>query len=306
MTTTCTQHDWTAADGETFSYSLWEAEGGARAVMVAVHGLSGAALDYEPLGRELAARGVTTFAPELRGQGNDPSSCRRGDLERLTDWFTDLDAFFALVRSRRPDVPLFCYGESMGAALLTRYFARDEAAGAGIAGLILASPVIALPRRPAWWQVTLFRILLAIAPRWRIDVGKLARSKKRGPIRIVTRDEGHRKWFETASHKLERFTLRFFGCLLELIDGCMAVAGRIRNPVLVLYAANDIFIPPAQVEAFFDRLGAPDRERFFFPESYHLLLHDHDKVLVLARIREWLEARLGRPQPELASGRAER
>jgi alpha-beta hydrolase superfamily lysophospholipase len=291
MTTTCTQHDWTAPDGEVFSYSLWEPDSAARAVIVAVHGLSGAALDYEPLGRHFVRRGLVTFAPELRGQGNDPQKRRRGDLKSLDEWFADLQALLDLVRASHPAVPLYCYGESMGAALLTRFFAR-EGARRDVAGLILASPVIALPRRPALWQRAIFRSLFTVAPRLRINVRKLARSKKDGAIRIVTRDEAHREWFETTSHKLDRFTLRFFRRLLELIEGCGAAAERLHLPVLILYAANDLFIPPQRVEQFFDRLASPDKESFLFPESYHLLLHDLDQAFVLQRIEGWLLPRL--------------
>jgi alpha-beta hydrolase superfamily lysophospholipase len=287
MTTTCTQHPWSAPDREVFSYSLWDAGAASRAVVVAVHGLSGAALDYEPLGRHFALHGVTTFAPELRGQGNDPRPRRRGDLQSLDEWFADLQAFLLLVRKRHPSAPLFCYGESMGAALLTRFFARDGARR-DVAGLILASPVIALPRRPALWQRAVFQSLLTVAPRLRINVRKLARSKKDGTVRIVTRDEAHRQWFETTSHKLDRFTLRFFRCLLGLIEGCGAAAERLQLPVLVLYAANDLFIPPARVEHFFSRLASRDKECFFFPESYNLLLHDLDQAQVLERIEGWL------------------
>jgi alpha-beta hydrolase superfamily lysophospholipase len=86
--------------------------------MIAVHGLSGAALDYEPLGSHLARDGIATYALELRGQGNDPVPQRRGDLERIEDWYADLRAFFVLVRGQHPGVPAYDYGESMGAALL--------------------------------------------------------------------------------------------------------------------------------------------------------------------------------------------
>jgi alpha-beta hydrolase superfamily lysophospholipase len=297
MTTTCTRHPWTAPDGETFSYSLWQADlpqGRApRAIMVAVHGLSGAALDYEPLGRHLARHGVTTFAPELRGQGNDSRAGRRGDLERLDDWYADLHAFFALVRRRHPGVPVYAYGESMGAALLTRFFAQAGKIDRP-AGLVLASPVIALPRRPAWWQQQLFRFFLRVRPTHRIDVRKLAKPRGNETPKYVTRDEAHRKWFETAAHKLDRYTLRFFKNLHDLIAGCFAAASRLHLPVLVVYAAHDVFISPAKVEEFFALLAGPDKELRFFSEAYHLLLHDHDKARVLERIETWLLSRLER------------
>src|ERR1700676_2536293 len=80
MTTTCTQHEWKAPDGETFSYSFWGADLAPdqrrRAVVVTLHGLSGAALDYEPLARHLPKYRVVTFSLELRGEWNDPLPLR--------------------------------------------------------------------------------------------------------------------------------------------------------------------------------------------------------------------------------------
>jgi alpha-beta hydrolase superfamily lysophospholipase len=293
--TTCTRHPWLAPDGETFSYSTWSADlpedRRPRAVVVGVHGLSGAALDYEPLGSHLSKDGIVTYALELRGQGNDPRHERRGDLAKISDWFADLHAFFSLVRSRHPDAQIYYYGESMGAALLTRFLAQADEIDIPD-GLVLASPVVALAHPTPWWQEQIFRLFLWTRPRQRIDVRKFTRPKKSEPPKLVTRDETHRRWFETATHKLDLFTVRFFKNLRDLIAGCLDAAPQIRVPVLVIYAANDIFIPPALVERFFARLGSLEKELRFFPESYHLLLHDHDQAQVLARIEDWLLRRM--------------
>ncbi len=295
MTTTCTQHSWKAPDGETFSYSLWAADLAPdqppRAVVVAVHGLSGAALDYEPLGRHLAKHGVTTFAPELRGQGNDPIPARRGDLADIGEWFADLSAFFSLVRARHPGAQIYYYGESMGAALLTRFLAqakRDELP----AGLVLASPVVAIKAQPSWRQEQVFRFFLWVRSTHRIDVSEYTKRTNDDPSNWVTRDEAHRRWFETAPHKINFFTVRFFKCLRDLIEGCFDAAPRITVPVLVIYAANDVYIAPARVEQFFAQLGSREKELQLFPESYHLLLHDHDKAEALDRIEAWLLRRM--------------
>jgi acylglycerol lipase len=293
LTTTSTPHNWSAPDGAVFSYAEWPSAGQPpRAILVAVHGLSGAALDYEPLGRHLADLGVTTLAIELRGQGNDPRRRRRGDLRQIEDWFADLRAFLALVRSQFPGLPLYYYGESMGAAILTRFLAQ-AAREDQPAGLILASPVVAIPHRAAWWQRWLFRFFIFFLPTFRINVRKLTKPKPSQPPAYVTRDEAHRRWFETVPHRVDHFTIRFFRCLHELIDGCFAAAPLIRVPVLVLYARHDIFIPPARVEEFFALLGSPDKELRFFPEAYHLLLHDHDSLLALAQVELWLSRKPG-------------
>ena len=275
MTITCTRHEWKAPDGETFPYSIWDAKGLAslpnaagespRAIVVAVHGLSGAAIDFEPLGAHLARHGVVTYALELRGQGNDPYPKRRGDLAQIEDWFADLRAFFSLVRSRHPGAQIYYYGESMGAALLTRFLAQAGEVDRP-AGVVLASPVVVVPGNPSWWQKQVFHFFLWARPTQRLNVGKYAKRDKNVPSKWVTRDEAHRTWFETAPHKLDSYTYRFFKCLFDLIGGCIDAAPRIKVPVLVIYAANDVFIPPAKVEQFFAKLGSREKELRFFPE----------------------------------------
>ncbi len=262
-----------------------------RAVVVAVHGLSGAALDYEPLGRHLAGHGVATYALELRGQGNDPVVPRRGDLVRLEDWFADLTAFFALVRVSHPHAQIYYYGESMGAAILTRFLARARPTDLPD-GLVLAAPVVEIPTPPTWWQEIIFRFFLWIGPTHRIDVSEYTKRTSDDPKNWVTRDETHRKWIETAPHRIVRFTVRFFHCLRQLINGCFDAAPRITVPVLVLYAAHDVYIKPPRVEAFFQRLASREKEIQFFPESYHLLLHDFDKAQALERVESWLLNRI--------------
>lgn len=295
MTTTFTTHEWKAPDGAIFPYLRWKAmvlpNQEPRAVVVAVHGLSGAAMDFEPLGSHLAKHGIVTFATELRGQGNDPVVSRRGDLVRLEDWYSDLSSFLALVRLRYPTTQIYYYGESMGAVLLTRFLAQAHEPDRP-AGLVLASPVVAVPGKPTWWQQQVFRFLLRVRPQHRVDVRKFTQRDENGPADWVTRDEEHRRWFETASHKLNSYTVRFFKCLFDLIGGSFDAAPRIHVPLLVLYAAHDVFIPPAQVETFFGKLGSREKQLRFFPEAYHLLLHDDDKAKVLAHIEAWLLNRI--------------
>jgi alpha-beta hydrolase superfamily lysophospholipase len=296
LTPTCTRHEWTVPDGERFSYSAWGANlkpgQNPRAVVVAVHGLSGAALDYEPLGRHLTQHGVVTFALELRGQGNDPVVDRRGDLEDFQQWFTDLRAFVALVRARHPGLPIFYYGESMGAAILTRFVA--QATGNDLpAGLVLASPVITVPGNPSWWRKFVFHLFYFLTPKRRINVAKYTkRVDEDDQSNWVTRDAAHREWIKNAPHRITTFTFRFFKNLFDLMGGCFDAAPHIAVPLLVVYAANDVFIKPDRVEKFFGLLGSREKELFLFPESYHLLLHDPNRDEAMQRIEGWLLKRI--------------
>jgi alpha-beta hydrolase superfamily lysophospholipase len=205
----------------------------------------------------------------------------------------DLSAFLALVRGKHPDAPFYYYGESMGAALLTRFLAQAAAHEQPL-GLVLAAPVVEIPHKPSWWQELVFRVMYWGAARHRIDVGQYTRRTNNDRRNWVTRDEAHRDWIATAPHRITRFTVRFFACLRELISGCFEAAPRVTVPVLVIYAAHDVYIKPARVEAFFDLLGSREKERRLFPDSFHLLLHDFDKAQALAEIEAWLLRRIGR------------
>ena len=123
---------------------------------------------------------------------------------------------------------------------------------------------------------------------------KVAKPKKGGSPTYVTRDEAHRRWFETAAHRLDAISIRFFKCLHDLISGCLDAAPAIQVPTLVVYAGHDVFIPAVKVEAFFALLGSRDKECELFADSYHLLLHDHDRAQVLSRVERWLTRQAAR------------
>lgn len=96
-----TAQSWLSRDEQKFGYTVWPVQGNPvppRAVIIAVHGLSGAASDFRPLGAYAAAQGVITYAYELRGQGNDPIRTRRGDIKHSRLWLADLADFTRLVR----------------------------------------------------------------------------------------------------------------------------------------------------------------------------------------------------------------
>ena len=180
---------WQAADGSCFNTIAWTpaaSEAGQvhpAALVLAIHGLGGAGSDFRPLGETLAEAGIAVHAPDLRGQGNDPAIARRGNVGDLREVVRDLRSFVAGLAAAHPGVPLFLYGESMGAMLALHLAAGWEEAGAwggdAPAGLILASPVIAFEVPLDWWRRTWFRVLLGLAPGFRLPVRGLP-SRRRG------------------------------------------------------------------------------------------------------------------------------
>jgi acylglycerol lipase len=202
------KQSWISRDGETFAYTVWPAQGekaAPRAVIVAVHGLSGAASDFEPLGIDAAKQGVVTYAYELRGQGNDPVRKRRGDIQHPRLWLADLADFTRLVRQRHPDAPLFYYGESMGALIVLHAASTTQA---NFDGVIFASPVVRVKHPLSWWQTLLLRVMGQVAPDYRISLNENEAASPR-----LTRDNAYQQRLQQAPHTITRFSLRLLGHL---------------------------------------------------------------------------------------------
>jgi pimeloyl-ACP methyl ester carboxylesterase len=107
-----------ARDGTGLAYRHYPARGAAVGrVAVLVHGSSGSSTSIHALADALAARGVETFAVDIRGHG---ASGARGDLGYVGQLEDDLVDFVAVVRKNSPDAPLTLLGHSAGGGFALR------------------------------------------------------------------------------------------------------------------------------------------------------------------------------------------
>jgi alpha-beta hydrolase superfamily lysophospholipase len=107
-----------ARDGTTLGYRHYPAQQPAvPRVAVLVHGSSGSSISVHALAKGLAAAGVETFAPDIRGHG---VSGTRGDIGYLGQLEHDMADFFSEIRKTRPDMPLTLLGHSAGGGFALR------------------------------------------------------------------------------------------------------------------------------------------------------------------------------------------
>lgn len=284
---------WRSFDGTAFPILKWLPADRAKpkAVVVCVHGLSGAAADFEQLGEKLSAAGHATYAYALRGQGNDPDKRRIGDIRKREHWFADFDSFVTRARTLHPDTPVFVYGESLGSLIVMHGFAdMSDANRASVKGLIYGSPVVALPGDLPPLKVFLVRALIKLLPGIKVSILKLAGDQNAQ----VTDDADTDHWeqMRKTPHFVERLSFRLIGTLESMVKECAAAAGAIDTPVLVLYPGHDLFTKPAQVEAFYESLGAKDKTKRLFAKSHHLLFYDKERDALFALVEKWLGERL--------------
>lgn len=107
-----------ARDGTELAYRHYPARGPASGrIAILVHGSSGSSIAVHALADALAARGVTTWVPDIRGHGG---SGTRGDIGYFGQLEDDLADLVILVRKSAPNEPLTLLGLSAGGGFALR------------------------------------------------------------------------------------------------------------------------------------------------------------------------------------------
>jgi alpha-beta hydrolase superfamily lysophospholipase len=107
-----------ARDGTELAYRHYPARGPSSGqIAVVVHGSSGSSISVHALAKTLAARGVDSYAPDIRGHG---ASGARGDIGYLGQLEDDLADLVAEIRKASPDAPLTLLGHSSGGGFALR------------------------------------------------------------------------------------------------------------------------------------------------------------------------------------------
>jgi alpha-beta hydrolase superfamily lysophospholipase len=107
-----------ARDGTELAYRHYPARTPANGqVAVVIHGSSGSSVDVHALAKGFAARGIETYAPDIRGHG---ASGTRGDISYLDQLEDDMADFVAAIRKANPTAPMTLLGHSSGGGFALR------------------------------------------------------------------------------------------------------------------------------------------------------------------------------------------
>ena len=109
---------FSARDGTHLAYRHYPARGAAsEKIAILVHGSSGSSVAVHALADALAARGIETYAPDIRGHGG---SGTRGDIVYIGQLEDDLSDFVGMIRKTGPAAPLTLIGHSSGGGFALR------------------------------------------------------------------------------------------------------------------------------------------------------------------------------------------
>ncbi|MFT4175855.1 MAG: alpha/beta fold hydrolase [Luteolibacter sp.] len=275
--------------GETFGYRKWiSGKVEPDVIVIGIHGFCGASIDYANLGNHMLKHQPKTgvYAYEVRGQGSDPITHRRGDIGDPKDWYNDLFAFTKLVRSKHPKAKVVWFGESMGALIAAHAWREAPSKRPPCDGLILSSPVVRFRDDIPAWTPALIQIAATTLPLARVPLDTLAS----GQDVQMTQTSHHTEQTKKNPYNVEAHTLRLLGTLADHINTMNTCAASIHSPVLVLHGDEDFFNTDADVRGFVARIpeGVPKTYKNY-PKAYHLLMYDEKREVIFRDVGRWLD-----------------
>ena len=269
------------ADGYVLPLSVWRPPAGVpvRAVVLALHGLNDYRHAYAEVGPYLAARGIVTYAYDLRGFGETRAAGVWHGGERLKE---DMRTMTSLLRTAHRDSPLYAMGESLGGAVL---LSTLREAPPDVDGLILIAPAVWARRTMPLLQ----RMTLWLAAH--LFPGKTFTGESL-PVKITPSDN---KQMLSALFKdpliIKATRVDVLYGATRLMDEAYAAAPALSLPALLLYGQHDQIIPKRPVCDLLEKLPRTHERQWravIYPNGYHMLTRDLQRVTVLQDIATWI------------------
>jgi alpha-beta hydrolase superfamily lysophospholipase len=277
-------------DGTELFYRAWIPETPTEKVLLLFH------RGHEHSGRladvveNLGLTDVAAFAWDARGHGRSPGD--RGYAPSFACMVKDVDCFVKHVCQQHgykiENVVVLAH--SVGAVTAATWV-HDYAPK--IRALVLATPAL---------RVKLY-VPLAI-PGLRVmqqlKRGRKSFVKSYVKSRMLTHDPQQARRYDADPLIAKAIAVNI---LLEMYDASTRLiedAGAIRVPTLLVAGGADWVVKLSAEEEFFNRLGSPIKKMRVFEGMYHDVLHEQDRHLVLAEIRQFVEQAFARrqgPQP---------
>jgi lysophospholipase len=255
-----------APDGLQLSYARLVVPGSKRAVVVS-NGRTETYLKYKELAFDLARAGYSVYMLDHRGQGmsprllTEPDDHDKGHVEHFDDYVQDLRAFVQQVVRPEQSGKLFLVAHSMGGAIATRYLETypDTFAAAALSSPMLApnAKILLSAESSCWW----FRHTVWICPT--CYAGFAHRPYKHTPESLGNYTHSKERWAAVLEvfakeprAKLGGPTHRWASEACAVSEVMLEQAGKIRTPLLLLQAGQDVAVMLPAQNAFCERLAS--------------------------------------------------
>lgn len=262
------------ADGQQLFLRDWPLPQSRGAVLI-VHGLGEHSGRYQRLAAWFNQRGYAVRAYDQRGHGQSPGP--RGALRHADDLLEDLATVYQEYATSQPHAPLLL-GHSMGGLVAARTLLDGRISPPA---MVLSSPALRSWESPR--MIALARLLSRITPnlplRNGLDFDKLSHEAS------VVAD------YRSDALRHGRITPRLADFIFHAGAACIADAGSLATPTLLLVADSDGLVDPSGSRAFARKAAASGQlTTRFFSTLYHELFNEAEpgRTQVLLQLSDWL------------------
>jgi alpha-beta hydrolase superfamily lysophospholipase len=260
-------------------YQWWEPDEGARAVLFLVHGAGEHSGRYKEFAQYFVDRGYAVAALDHNGHGR--SDGLPGYVESFEDYVGDVGLFWQECLKRFPDKPFVLVGHSLGGLISAHFLRKKQDA---FVGAVLSGALAKVEPTPPWIQDKAVRLLALLAPR--LGVIKLDPSEVSRDPQVVEKYANDELVFHG---KMSARQLR------EMFDAMASIretAGEIQLPLLLLHGGQDSMASPEGSRILAEVVGSRDKTLKIYPELYHEIFNEPERLEVWEDVARWCESRL--------------
>jgi acylglycerol lipase len=256
----------------------WPPAGGApRGVVVISHGFNSHSGQYLWVAEQFAAAGLAVYALDHRGRGK--SEGERFYVEKIEDYIDDLTTFIDTAKAENPGLPVFLLGHSAGGVISCVYALEHQSE---IDGLICESFAYELP--VPGLVLSFLKGLSHLTPHTQVfALDNKDFSRDPAVVESMNNDpliEGESQPTQTAA------------VMVRADERLREEFPQITLPVLILHGTEDHATKPSGSQHFYEQAGSQDKTLKLYEGHFHDLLNDIDKEIVMADIRNWIDARI--------------
>jgi alpha-beta hydrolase superfamily lysophospholipase len=274
----------TTDDGLELFTQSWPASprgpGGARGLVVLVHGLGEHCGRYGHVARRLAAQGFDVVGYDHRGHGRSPGP--RGGVPAEDTLCADLGRVIAAAR-RESGGPLVLLGHSLGGLVAGRFVAEGLAAKPApwwqpVDVLVMSSP--ALDPGTNALQKFLLSTVAPMLPNLAVNNGL--------KVDWISRDPAVVKAYDDDPLVHDRITGRLGLFVAKHGPAVIAAAQGWKTPTLLMWAGADRCVAPAGSAAFAAAAPRACVTARAWPGLFHEIFNEPEQEDVLAALDAWL------------------
>lgn len=247
--------------------------------VVLVHGMGEHGGRYLPVAKHLAARGLESVVPDLRGFGR--SGGQRAFAKHASDYHADLSAVLSFIEKNRPKAPSFFLGHSFGGLLVSSYLAMRQISAEG---LILSSPSFGIANPIPGWRHRLGLLAAFCVPLY-------SQSTSVTP-EVLTHDETLISLYKKDPLIYHWITAKLYAEFLKLMAERERLARGLSLPTLVLQAGDDRVVDKEKTLLFYRELAAKDKRLETYPGLYHEILNEKGRQGIFETISGWIVSKI--------------